>query len=402
MATERDPASTESTISQDSTSSGQSQQENGTASTSDDSNEKDAPKTCVSVEEVELSTEENAGDANKVEPLSEEEIMIIDATIANLRKAQACRRISDVEKILNVETILMICKRVEAFFLAEPCLLNLKAPINAVGDIHGQFLDLLRYFEVGGWPPDSQYLFLGDYIDRGKMGMECTILLFCYKLRYPDKFFMLRGNHECSQISRMYGFHDECRAKYDIPCWKAVNDVFRTLPLAAIVNDRIFATHGGLSPDLHSLEDFDKIVRPTDVPVEGIVCDLLWADPSPEVKTWEMSDRGVSYLFGDEVLKTFMETYDFDLFVRAHQVVENGYEFYPPDSRRLVTIFSAVNYCGQFDNSGAMLIVDSDLVCSFHVIKPQLVTVQQTAIESDSDGDDSFDSFARPHTPRPD
>lgn len=189
--------------------------------------------------------------------------------------------------------------------------------------------------------------------------------------------------------------------KYDLHCWKGVNDVFKTLPLAAIVNDRIFATHGGLSPDLKSLLDINRIARPTEVPVEGLLCDLLWSDPNPDVSTWEMSDRGVSYLFGDDVLHKFLNTYNFDLMVRAHQVVAEGFEFFPKGERRLVTIFSAVNYCNQFDNAGAMLLVNEELVCSFHVIKPKQVAVQGYTDDGDGDGDD-FDSFARPQTPRPD
>jgi len=331
-------------------------------------------------------------------PLSSEELAEIDATIAELRSAQKCTRVSEISshEVISADVVSRICNRVEEYFLHEDALLRLRAPINIVGDIHGQFLDLLRYFEVGGFPPESQYLFLGDYVDRGRNGVEACLLLFCFKLRYPDKFFMLRGNHECSQISRMYGFYDECKNKYDVQCWRSVNDVFRTLPLAAIVNDRIFATHGGLSPDLISLMDINRIERPIDVPVDGLLCDLLWADPNPHVSTWEMSDRGVSYLFGDEVLSTFLKTYDFDLMVRAHQVVPEGFEFFPENKRQLVTIFSAVNYCNQFDNAGAMLLVDKDLVCSFHVIKPMLVPVRTT------DSEESAEAFKRPQTPRPD
>jgi len=323
-------------------------------------------------------------------PLSELEVDLIDKTIAELRKAQGCDSTADVAVELDLLTIMTICKRVEAFFLHEPSLLHLQAPINIVGDIHGQFLDLLRYFEEGGFPPNANYLFLGDYVDRGRMGIECTILLFCYKLRYPDRFFMLRGNHECSQISRMYGFYDECKAKYNEDCWSYFNDVFRTLPLAAIVSNRLFATHGGLSPDLQSLDDIDKIQRPTDVPINGLLCDLLWADPNPDIDSWDISDRGVSFLFGKFTLEQFLAAYDFDLFVRAHQVVEEGYEFFPRNSRRLVTVFSAANYCGSFDNAGAMLLVNEDLVCSFHVLKPQLNTIDEADILD----------YNRPGTPR--
>ena len=139
------------------------------------------------------------------DPLTDEEIRIVDETIAELLEATHAKTVAEVKCNIKPETIIMICERVNAFFMNERPLLELKAPINIVGDIHGQFLDLLRYFEVGGLPPNASYLFLGDYIDRGLMGVECTILLFCLKLRNPNQIHMLRGNHECFQISRLYG-----------------------------------------------------------------------------------------------------------------------------------------------------------------------------------------------------
>jgi len=205
------------------------------------------------------------------------------------------------------------------------------------------------------------------------MGIECTLMLLCYKIKYPDRIYLLRGNHECAAISRLYGFYDECKERMSVAVWRAFVKVFKNLPFAAIINDTIFCTHGGLSPELHDVSDIDKIPRPTDVPTEGLLCDLLWADPTQEVDTWTMSDRGVSCFFGPEVLDDFMKKNNFDLFVRAHQVVEDGYEFFPSDEKRqLVTVFSAVSYCGEFDNAGAMLLISKSLVCSFHVIRPEI------------------------------
>ncbi|CAD6187783.1 unnamed protein product [Caenorhabditis auriculariae] len=192
-------------------------------------------------------------------------------------------------------------------------------------DVHGQYYDLLRLFEYGGFPPESNYLFLGDYVDRGKR-------------------------------------------RYNIKLWKTFTDCFNCLPVAAIIDEKIFCCHGGLSPDLQSMEQIRRIMRPTDVPDQGLLCDLLWSDPDKDVTGWGENDRGVSFTFGPEVVAKFLHKHDLDLICRAHQVVEDGYEFFA--KRQLVTLFSAPNYCGEFDNAGSMMTVDETLMCSFQILKP--------------------------------
>ena len=253
-------------------------------------------------------------------------------------------------------------------FMSQPALLELEAPIQIVGDIHGQYHDLLRLFEHCGFPPDANYLFLGDYVDRGKNGIECICLLLAYKLKYPENFFLLRGNHECASINRIYGFYDECKRRYSIKLWKSFQDLFNSLPLAAVIEERIFCIHGGLSPDMESPSDLLKFPRPIEIPDTGLLCDTLWSDPDKDITGWAENDRGVSFTFGADVVSKFLERNDLDLIVRAHQVVEDGYEFF--GDRTLVTVFSAPNYCGEFDNCGAMMAVDEDLMCSFQVLKP--------------------------------
>lgn len=140
---------------------------------------------------------------------------------------------------------------------------------SSLGDIHGQYYDLLRLFEYGGYPPESNYLFLGDYVDRGKQSLETICLLLAYKIKYPENFFLLRGNHECASINRIYGFYDECKRRYNIKLWKVFTDCFNCLPVAALIDEKILCMHGGLSPDLNSLDQIRKIVRPTDVPEQG-------------------------------------------------------------------------------------------------------------------------------------
>ena len=248
-------------------------------------------------------------------------------------------------------------------------LIEVSAPIKVVGDIHGQYTDLLRMFEFSGFPPASNYVFLGDYVDRGKQSLETIVLLLCFKLCYPTTFFLLRGNHESATINRIYGFYDECKRRYGVRLWKSFSDLFNVFPIAVLIDNKILGMHGGLSPHLNELADIKAIQRPTDVPDFGLMCDLLWSDPDPSIEGWGSNDRGVSYTFGTSVVREFLSQHSLDLVVRAHQVVEDGYDFFA--GRQLVTIFSAPNYCGEFDNAGAVMTVDENLVCSFQVMKPK-------------------------------
>lgn len=269
---------------------------------------------------------------------------------------------------LAEEEIKWLCLEARKVLLDQPILIEIEAPVKVCGDVHGQYQDLLRLFDYGGYPPEANYLFLGDYVDRGKQSLETICLLLAYKIRYPLNFFILRGNHESASINRIYGFYDECRRRYNVKLWKTFCDVFNCLPVSAIVDEKIFCCHGGLSPEHTSMEQIRKISRPTDVPDQGLLCDLLWSDPEKDMKGWGENDRGVSFTFGPDVVKRFLDKFDLDLVCRAHQVVEDGYEFFC--DRRLVTIFSAPNYCGEFDNAGAMMSVDETLMCSFQILKP--------------------------------
>ena len=188
--------------------------------------------------------------------------------------------------------------------------------------------------------------------------------LLAFKIKYPENFFILRGNHECASINRIYGFYDECKRRYNIKMWKTFTDCFNCLPVAAIVDEKIFCCHGGLSPELQQLDQIKKIVRPTDVPDTGLLCDLLWSDPDKDMVGWGENDRGVSFTFGEDIVAQFLRKMDLDLVCRAHQVVEDD-EFFA--RRQLVTIFSAPNYCGEFDNAGGMMAVDETLMCSFQI-----------------------------------
>lgn len=298
--------------------------------------------------------------------------------IGNTKRSSSSRKTKDALP-LSLQELKYILSKSRSIFMDQPSLLKLASPVKIVGDIHGQFHDLVRIFNACGYPPYTNYLFLGDYVDRGYRSLETIILLLCYKIKYPENFFMLRGNHESANITKIYGFYDECKRRLPAiagshKMWKSFIDVFNTLPFAATINDKIFCIHGGLSPDLKDLKQIENIKRPTDIPDRGLLADLLWSDPDPTVRgfsltNWPPNDRGVSYCFGRKHVDYFCQQFKMDLIVRGHMVVEDGYEFF--NKRKLVTVFSAPNYCGEFNNFGAVMSVNNSLRCSFELIKPQ-------------------------------
>lgn len=264
-----------------------------------------------------------------------------------------------------------LCTKAIHVLMEQPTLLNLSSPITIVGDIHGQFSDLLRILGKGGNLPGTNYLFLGDYVDRGPNSIETIGYLLALKVKYPQNIWLLRGNHETREISKLYGFYDECVAKYNEDIWLRFNDVFMWLPLAATISQRIFCVHGGLSPQLVDLFQIVNLSRPLAVSDEGMVSDLLWSDPSTDNSEWANNDRGVSFTYGINVVNRFLQKYDFDLMCRAHQVVEEGYQFPFYPEQNLVTIFSAPNYCNEYRNKGAIMKVDDALCCNFVVIETE-------------------------------
>ena len=284
-------------------------------------------------------------------------------------------------KLLSEDELKYLCIKSMEIFMQESSFLELTAPIIICGDIHGQYRDLIRLFDFGGSPQKKQYLFLGDYVDRGKNFIECIALLLAYKVKYPKNIYLLRGNHESEMINRTYGFFDECRRRYNLRTWKIFSDCFNWLPIAALVNERILCMHGGISPDLQSLNNIKQIVRPTEVPDKGLLCDLLWSDPEKGAEDWASNSRGISVLFNENLVEKALDELDIDLICRAHQVVEEGYEFFA--QRKLVTVFSAPNYCGEFDNSGAFMIVNKDLMCGFKVLVAEIKSGMKPSKMSD-------------------
>ena len=209
-------------------------------------------------------------------------------------------------KFLSEQDVMRFCKLATQFFSKEQNVVMVDIPVTIVGDIHGQFYDLLELFNVAGPPPGTSFLFMGDYVDRGYFSLECISLLMCYKTKYPERIKMIRGNHDARQMTQVYGFYDECLRKYGTPVvWKEFMRLFDALPLAAKTANGIFCPHAGLSPSLDTVDDIQALDRFTEPPHEGPICDLLWSDPDEDKPGWGISPRGAGYIFGADISEQF-------------------------------------------------------------------------------------------------
>lgn len=266
-------------------------------------------------------------------------------------------------ELLPPEEYIKLCGQAKPIISKEANVVSVKAPVTIVGDVHGQFWDLLEIFKHGGSLPETNYLFLGDYVNRGCQSVECAALVLALKVQYPEKVTLLRGNHECRSITKIYGFYEECQKKFSSEeVYNAFHDVFDCLPLAATVGDQYFCVHGGLSAQLENLDSIKKIDRFQEVPQEGLVCDLLWADPSDE-PGFVKSARGVSATWGPDISKKFNADNGFKAIIRAHMFVEAGYS--ETHDKNVVTVFSVPNYCYKCGNKGAIMKVEADFKYSF-------------------------------------
>ncbi|RDH24809.1 serine/threonine-protein phosphatase 4 catalytic subunit [Aspergillus phoenicis ATCC 13157] len=251
----------------------------------------------------------------------------LDRAIAQLR---ACRLIPEAQ-------VRELCYKARELLIEEGNVVCVDAPVTICGDIHGQFHDLMELFRVGGDVPDTNYLFMGDFVDRGFYSLESFLLLLCLKVRYPDRITLIRGNHESRQITTVYGFYDECIRKYgSANVWRYCCEVFDYLALGALIR---------------------LIDRKQEVPHEGAMCDLLWSDPD-EIDGWGLSPRGAGFLFGGDIVKRFNYRNDLSLIARAHQLVMEGYK--EMFDGGIVTVWSAPNYCYRCGNVAAILELGED------------------------------------------
>eukprot|EP00124_Ichthyophonus_hoferi_P004333 Ihof_evm2s464 gene=Ihof_evmTU2s464 len=274
---------------------------------------------------------------------------------------------------LTIECVKRIVVETTALLREEPNVLTIPAPLTVCGDVHGQFYDLQKLFEVGGYPENIHYLFLGDYVDRGSFSMECVLLLWAYKATYKDTFFLLRGNHECRHLTEYFTFKQECHYKYSAEVYDIIMESFDCLPLAALVNEQFLCVHGGLSPSVNTVEDINKVNRFREPPASGAMCDLLWADPHEDFGNEVTNEhfvpnsvRGCSYLYTYKAACTFLENNNLLSIIRAHEAQDTGYRMYKKSAvtgfPAVITIFSAPNYLDAYGNKAAVLKYENNVM----------------------------------------
>ncbi|KAL2461830.1 Protein FAR1-RELATED SEQUENCE [Abeliophyllum distichum] len=252
--------------------------------------------------------------------------MDLDQWIAKVKEGQH----------LSEDELQLLCEYVKEILIEESNVQPVNSPVTVCGDIHGQFHDLMKLFQTGGHVPETNYIFMGDFVDRGYNSLEVFTILLLLKARYPANITLLRGNHESRQLTQVYGFYDECQRKYgNANAW------------------RYFVCTGGLSPDIRTIDQIRVIERNCEIPHEGPFCDLMWSDPE-DIETWAVSPRGAGWLFGSRVTSEFNHINKLDLVCRAHQLVQEGLKYMFQD-KGLVTVWSAPNYCYRCGNVASIL-----------------------------------------------
>ena len=257
-------------------------------------------------------------------------------------------------KLLSVEEIKLICDSVKEIFSKEQNVVRVSSPVTIAGDIHGQFHDMLELFKTGGDVSNTKYLFLGDYVDRGLHSVQVITLLFLMKIENPDQIILLRGNHEARSQTQVFGFYDECLMKFgDSQVWKMFTDTFDMMPVSAVIDNKLFCCHGGLSPSAPTIDDLQQLERRRELGDNGALADVAWSDPEDDHQGWLPSPRGAGYTFGQDVLEAWNHLNGLEMLIRGHQMVDEG--FFWHHNQQTLTLFSAPNYMYRCGNTAAVL-----------------------------------------------
>ena len=290
----------------------------------------------------------------------------------NIPDWKVLRHYLTIEGRIAKSNLLELISLFESQIKQEPNILKIKDPVTVVGDLHGQFYDLIKCLEVGGNLEDTKYLFLGDYVDRGNYSIENLILLMAIKLNFKNSVLMLRGNHECRQMTSFFNFKLECEVKYDSEVYLRFIEVFDCLPIACLINEKFIAVHGGISPQINFIDDIMKINRFTEPPKAGALCDLLWSDPcnkdkdAIKINFAANVNRGCSYVFGNKAVVPFFEKNNIISIIRAHEAQVEGFKIYKwnpiLDFPSVITVFSAPNYCDVYNNKAAVVKFKNNIV----------------------------------------
>lgn len=270
---------------------------------------------------------------------------------------------------LQYNIVYKISEKVKKKLKLEKSLLELSGPIYVFGDIHGNYTQLVEYLKkIEFFKTDVKILLLGDYIDKGPKCLHTISLLFCMKLLYPNRIYLLRGNHETENVNKYFGFYNECCLKYGVifgsKLWKHINNTFNYLSIGAIIDNQIFCIHAGLSPNLNNIYDINNIIKGSTIPNSGVLCDLLWSDPKKNQDTnWMPNSRGISYTYNEKILKKFMKKNNIKLVCRGHQYAENGYEFFC--NEKLITLTSTRNEMYKENNRCCIMYINKNTECSF-------------------------------------
>ena len=263
-------------------------------------------------------------------------------------------------KLLPEPTLCSLLLKLMETLINESNVIELSSPIICVGDVHGQLYDLFEMFKktAPNGITNEKYLFLGDLVDRGRYSVATFAYVAALKLKYPKQVYIIRGNHESRQVNQTYGFYHECMALYGhAGVWNLLTSVFDTLPVAALVDNKYFCVHGGLSPQISLIEQLSLMSRYQEIPQRGPLCDVCWSDPD-DLDQWHENSRGVGYLYGPSQAEAFIRNNGLKMIVRSHQLCPEGYMWH--FGNKVCTIWSAPKYLYKFSNKAAVMKIDGD------------------------------------------